>query len=141
MNKLSAYGLWCSANSKYLDLKLAFSGKPQPPTPGCTPVWFSAALRRTIVYALLSIAFHMLMWFARQPRSIVGKAFGLVPVVLIVAALGACVHAGGGGCRACFFAKHSSHLTHTPLSSPPKFSSLSHLSWYGIILRAISPTG
>lgn len=88
MNKLAAHNLWCSDDDS-LDLKYTFRSSAALPE-GCSQgvqVYFSTAMRRTLVYSLLTIGFHMLMYFWHQPRSSVGKAFGFVPVVLIVAAL------------------------------------------------------
>jgi hypothetical protein len=40
-----------------------------------------------MVYAMLTIAFHMLMFFWHQPKGTVGKAYGLLPAALVVALL------------------------------------------------------
>jgi len=40
-----------------------------------------------MVWAMLTIAFHMLMYFLRQPKGVFGKLFGLVPVLLVCALL------------------------------------------------------
>lgn len=40
-----------------------------------------------MVYAMLTVAFHLLVYFAHQPRGLFGKIFGFIPVVIIVALL------------------------------------------------------
>lgn len=88
MNKLAAHGYWCSSEDG-LDLKYTFRSSAALPE-GCdrgSQAYFSTAMRRTLVYSLLTIGFHMLMYFWHQPRSSVGKAFGFIPVVIIIAAL------------------------------------------------------
>ncbi|GBF94992.1 hypothetical protein Rsub_07493 [Raphidocelis subcapitata] len=82
MNKMQAHGLWCST-SDYLDLKYTFNPKSMPPL-GCTPAWFAPQMRQTLVFALITIGFHMLCYFGHQPLSTTGKVFGAVPVILIV---------------------------------------------------------
>ena len=86
MNKMKGHGLWCST-TEYLDLKYAFTNAPAEKVPNCSPVWFQGSIRQTLVYAVITVGFHMLMYFARQPRSAVGKLFGLLPVCLIVGLL------------------------------------------------------
>lgn len=40
-----------------------------------------------MVWAMLTIAFHMLMYFVRQPKGLFGKLFGLLPAILVCAFL------------------------------------------------------
>ncbi len=40
-----------------------------------------------MVFAMLTIAFHMLMYFWHQPKGTMGKVFGLLPAVLVCALL------------------------------------------------------
>lgn len=40
-----------------------------------------------MVYAMLTIAFHNLMFFGHQPKGTFGKLFGLVPAIIVVALL------------------------------------------------------
>ena len=40
-----------------------------------------------MVYAMLTIAFHMLMFFWHQPKGTIGKLYGLLPAALVVALL------------------------------------------------------
>ena len=54
--------LWCSDDDS-LDLKYTFRSSAALPE-GCSQgvqVYFSTAMRRTLVYSLLTIGFHMLM--------------------------------------------------------------------------------
>lgn len=44
-------------------------------------------MRMGLVFALLTIAFHMLMYFVHQPKGACGKLLGLLPGVLLVALL------------------------------------------------------
>lgn len=87
VNKMQAQGAWC-ASGENLDLQYTFTpGAQAPEAPGCTPAPFAPAIRMTLVFALLTIGFHMIMYFLHQPRGILGKLFGLVPAVLTVGAL------------------------------------------------------
>jgi hypothetical protein len=47
----------------------------------------AGGIRKAMVYAMLTIGFHMLVFFLHQPKGTFGKLFGLVPTVLVVAAL------------------------------------------------------
>jgi hypothetical protein len=53
-----------------------------------------------MVFAMLTIAFHMLMFFWHQPKGTMGKLFGLLPAVLVCALLVlkpvTCESQGGG---------------------------------------------
>jgi hypothetical protein len=44
-------------------------------------------MRMGLVFALLTIAFHMLMYFVHQPKGACGKLLGLLPGILLVALL------------------------------------------------------
>jgi hypothetical protein len=50
-------------------------------TPLATPI------KRVMVYAMLTIAFHMLLFFWHQPKGTIGKLYGLLPAALVVALL------------------------------------------------------
>jgi hypothetical protein len=47
----------------------------------------ASGIRQAMVYAMLTIAFHMLVYFVHQPKGTFGKLFGLVPSAIIVALL------------------------------------------------------
>jgi hypothetical protein len=47
----------------------------------------AGGIRKAMVFAMLTIGFHMLVFFLHQPKGTFGKLFGLVPSVLVVAAL------------------------------------------------------
>jgi hypothetical protein len=47
----------------------------------------AGGIRKAMVFAMLTIGFHMLVFFLHQPKGTFGKLFGLVPAVLVVAAL------------------------------------------------------
>jgi len=67
--------VWCSPPQN-LELNYAFNPSAEPLVPGCNQVWFASALRQSIVFALLTIGFHMLCYFSHQPMSIIGKLYG-----------------------------------------------------------------
>lgn len=58
----------------------------QPP-PTCNLTKLATNIRRVMVYAMLTIAFHMLLFFWHQPKGTVGKLYGLLPAALVVALL------------------------------------------------------
>jgi hypothetical protein len=49
------------------------------PALGCTPAAFAPQMRQTLVFALITVFFHMLLWFGHQPISTTGKVFGEPP--------------------------------------------------------------
>lgn len=51
------------------------------PAPTCQITPLATAIRRVMVYAMLTIAFHMLMFFWHQPKGTIGKAYGLLPAI------------------------------------------------------------
>lgn len=57
---------------------------------GCTHPWIGSQIRQTLVWAAITVGFHTLMYFWRQPYSVVGKAYG-------EPARGGCVCVWGGG--------------------------------------------
>jgi len=57
------------------------------PAPTCNQTPLATNIRRVMVYAMLTIAFHMLMFFWHQPKGTIGKAYGLLPAALVVALL------------------------------------------------------
>lgn len=58
----------------------------QPP-PTCTQTKLATSIRRVMVYAMLTIAFHMLMFFWHQPKGTMGKLYGLLPAAIVAALL------------------------------------------------------
>lgn len=60
--------------------------KPQPP-PTCAQTKLATSIRQVMVFAMLTIAFHMLMFFWHQPKGTIGKLYGLLPAALVVALL------------------------------------------------------
>ncbi|KAF8058367.1 hypothetical protein HT031_005685 [Scenedesmus sp. PABB004] len=85
LNKMAYQGSWCATNDN-LDIKYTFNPGSAPP-PTCRLAPMAGGIRQVMVYAMLTIAFHMLLWFVHQPKGTVGKAYGLLPSVLVVAAL------------------------------------------------------
>jgi uncharacterized membrane protein len=57
------------------------------PAPTCNLTGLATNIRRVMVYAMLTIAFHMLMFFWHQPKGTIGKLYGLLPAALVVALL------------------------------------------------------
>lgn len=51
------------------------------PAPTCKITPLATNIRRVMVYAMLTIAFHMLMFFWHQPKGTIGKMYGLLPAV------------------------------------------------------------
>jgi hypothetical protein len=51
------------------------------PAPTCQITPLATNIRRVMVYAMLTIAFHMLMFFWHQPKGTIGKLYGLLPAV------------------------------------------------------------
>jgi hypothetical protein len=47
----------------------------------------AGGIRKAMVFAMLTIGFHMLVFFLHQPKGTFSKLFGLVPSILVVAAL------------------------------------------------------
>uniref|UniRef100_A0A383WDT2 Uncharacterized protein n=1 Tax=Tetradesmus obliquus TaxID=3088 RepID=A0A383WDT2_TETOB len=85
LNKMAYQGTWCASNDN-LDIKYTFDGKGEPPA-GCKLAPMAGGIRKAMVFSMLTIGFHMLVFFLHQPKGTFGKLFGLVPAVLVVAAL------------------------------------------------------
>jgi hypothetical protein len=51
------------------------------PAPTCQITPLATGIRRVMVYAMLTIAFHMLMFFWHQPKGTIGKMYGLLPAI------------------------------------------------------------
>jgi hypothetical protein len=67
-------GYWCSSEDG-LDLKYTFRSSAALPE-GCdrgSQAYFSTAMRRTLVYSLLTIGFHMLMWVQAGAEGFQGR--------------------------------------------------------------------
>lgn len=85
LNKMNYQGTWCATNDN-LDIKYTFNPQSAP-APTCNQTPLATNIRRVMVYAMLTIAFHMLMFFWHQPKGTIGKAYGLLPAALVVALL------------------------------------------------------
>ncbi|KAI8471159.1 MAG: hypothetical protein J3K34DRAFT_418255 [Monoraphidium minutum] len=86
INKMHAHKVWCTVGEN-LDLQYTFNPSAQPELADCRQVWFASGIRQSIIFAVATICFHMLMYFGHQPFSTLGKAYGILPTILIVALL------------------------------------------------------
>eukprot|EP00882_Tetradesmus_deserticola_P000612 GHRQ01000668.1.p1 GENE.GHRQ01000668.1~~GHRQ01000668.1.p1 ORF type:complete len:505 (+),score=214.51 GHRQ01000668.1:245-1759(+) len=85
LNKMAYQGTWCASNDN-LDIRYTFDGNAEPKI-GCNLAPMATGIRQAMVFAMLTIGFHMLVFFLHQPKGAFGKLFGLVPSVLVAAAL------------------------------------------------------